>query len=245
MPPLTSGSRSRTSAAVASEMRVAGSSGSARQPSTSVRKITLKAPSACGDGRRRGVRVDVVGAARRGRRRPTPRPGCSPRRCAAARWRRPARSAPTKPMSVSPAASCLPTVNRQAVVAAQPDRRLAVAVDAQHDVLVLLADQDHLGHLDGGLVRHAQAVDELDLHPEPLHVAGDVRPAAVHHDRVDPDVLEQHHVAGELLLELRVGHRRAAVLDHHRLAVELADVRQRLEQGGDVPHDVYSALKRA
>ena len=46
MPPVTSGNRSRTSAAVASEMRLAGSSGSARQPSTSVRKTTLKAPSA-------------------------------------------------------------------------------------------------------------------------------------------------------------------------------------------------------
>ena len=46
MPPLTCGSRSRTSAAVASEMRLSGSSGSARQPSTSVRKITLNAPSA-------------------------------------------------------------------------------------------------------------------------------------------------------------------------------------------------------
>jgi len=38
--------RSRTSAAVASEILVAGSSGSARQPSTSVRKITFAAPSA-------------------------------------------------------------------------------------------------------------------------------------------------------------------------------------------------------
>ena len=50
-------------------------------------------------------------------------------------------------------------------------------------------------------------------------------PAAVHDDRVQPDVLEQHDVAGELLAQRRVGHRRAAVLDDHRLAVELADVR--------------------
>ena len=71
-----------------------------------------------------------------------------------------------------------------AVVAAQPHRGLPVAVDAQHDVLVLLADEHHLRHLDRGLVGHPQALDEPDLHPEPLHVARDVGAAAVHHDRV-------------------------------------------------------------
>ena len=60
---------------------------------------------------------------------------------------------------------------QQPVVAAQPDRRLPVAVDAQHDVLVDLADEHHLGHLDGRLVAHPQAADELDRQVEPLHVA--------------------------------------------------------------------------
>jgi hypothetical protein len=57
-------------------------------------------------------------------------------------------------------------------------------------------------------------------------------------DGIHPDVLEQHHVPREVLLQPRVGHRGAAVLDHHGLAVELPDVRQGLEEGGDVPHDV-------
>ena len=51
---------------------------------------------------------------------------------------------------------------------------------------------------------------------------------------------------------LLVAHRRAAVLDHHGAAVELADVGERLEQGVDVrayvvlglAHVVYSALIR-
>ena len=76
------------------------------------------------------------------------------------------------------------------------------------------------------------------LHAEALHVAGDVGPAAVHHHRVHPHVLEEHHVAGEVLVERGVGHRGAAVLDHHGLAVELPDVRERLEEGCDVPHVV-------
>ena len=44
--------------------------------------------------------------------------------------------------------------------------------------------------------------------------------------------------------ELRLGHRRAAVLDDDGAPVELPDVRERLEQGPDVVHVVYSALMR-
>ena len=71
-------------------------------------------------------------------------------------------------------------LEQPAVVAAQPDRRLPVAVEVQHDVLVELADQHHLRDLDRLLVGHAQALHELDLEPEPLHVVGDLGPAAVH-----------------------------------------------------------------
>ena len=55
-------------------------------------------------------------------------------------------------------------------------------------------------------------------------------PSAVDDDRVQPHVLEQHHVGGERLAEGLVAHRGAAVLDHHRPAMELPDVRERLEQ---------------
>jgi hypothetical protein len=41
----------------------------------------------------------------------------------------------------------------------------------------------------------------------------DLRPAAVHHDGVHAHQLEQHHVLGEVLLQRRVGHGVAAVLD--------------------------------
>ncbi len=71
----------------------------------------------------------------------------------------------------------------------------------------------------------------------------DLRAAAVHHHRVHADELEQHHVFREVLLQRRIGHRIAAVLDHDGLAVELADVGQGLGQdlglvaGGDVGQD--------
>jgi hypothetical protein len=122
------------------------------------------------------------------------------------------------------------------VVPAQPNRGLPVAAEQQDDVLVLLADQHHLRHLDGGGIGDAQAVHELDPHPESLHVGRDVRPAPVHHHGIHPDVLEQHDVARELLLELLVDHRGAAVLDDHRATMEVADVGERLEESGDVAH---------
>ena len=131
----------------------------------------------------------------------------------------------------------------QSVVAAEADRRLPVAAEPQDDVLVLLADEHHLRQLDRRGVGHALAVDELDLHPEALHVLGDVGAAAVDDDRVHADVLEEHDVARELLLQQVVDHRRPAVLDDHGLAVELPDVGQRFEESLDVTgHVVYSAL---
>jgi hypothetical protein len=129
-------------------------------------------------------------------------------------------------------------VKRRPVVAAEAHGRLPVAVDAEHNVLVLLADEHHLRHLHGGLVGHAQAVHEAHLHAQPLHVRRDVRTAAVHHDGVHADVLEEHHVARELLLQVGIDHGRPAVLDHHRLAVELPDVRERLEERCDISHEV-------
>ena len=62
------------------------------------------------------------------------------------------------------------------------------------------------------------------------------------------DEAQQHDVLGELLLEPRRGHRRAAVLEDHGRPPEAADVRHRLEEGPDgllVPygHVEYSALR--
>ena len=152
---------------------------------------------------------------------------------------------PTKP--TSSALAHRRDLEQPAVLAREPDRRLSVAVEPQHDVGVELAEQHHLRHLDRLGIGDAQALVEAHLHPEPLHVAGDLGAAAVHDHRVQPHVLEQHDVAGERLAQLLVAHRRAAVLDHHRAPVELADVRQRLEKGLDVGvavliHVVYSAL---
>ena len=66
------------------------------------------------------------------------------------------------------------------------------------------------------------------LMPILLQEVADLRAAAVHDDRIHADELQHHDVAREAGLELRLGHRVAAVLDDDRLVVEAPDVRQRL-----------------
>ena len=109
-----------------------------------------------------------------------------------------------------------------------------MAVEAPDDVRVHLAEQHHLRHLDRLGVGDAQPLDEPHLHPEALHVAGDVGTAPVHDHRVEADVLEEHDVGRERLAELLLAHRRAAVLDDDGAAVELPDVGKRLEKCLDV-----------
>ena len=81
-----------------------------------------------------------------------------------------------------------------------------------------------------GCVGDAHAAHEVRLDAELFEHAADLRAAAVDDHRVDADVLQQHDVLREALLELVVGHRVAAVLDDDGLAGEAPDVRQRFEQ---------------
>jgi hypothetical protein len=104
-----------------------------------------------------------------------------------------------------------------------------VPADTEDDVLVLLADEDHLGDGHGLLVGDPEAVDELHRKAEPPRERGDLGTAAVHEHGVHADALQQHHVARELLPQSRCGHGRSPVLDHDGSARELADVGECLE----------------
>jgi hypothetical protein len=85
-----------------------------------------------------------------------------------------------------------------------------------------------LHHFHGFSVGHAHALHKLALLAQSVQRGFNLRAAAVHHHRVHAHQLEQHHVFGKVGLQGRVGHGVAAVLDDDGLAVEFADVRQRL-----------------
>ena len=59
---------------------------------------------------------------------------------------------------------------------------------------------------------------KLALHLQALQHLADLRAAAVHDNRVDADLLEQHDVAGEDIGQLLVAHGMAAVFDDEGLA---------------------------
>jgi len=58
----------------------------------------------------------------------------------------------------------------------------------------------------------------------------DLRPAAVHHDGVDADVLEQRDILQYGLGDVILQHGVSAVLDHHRLPAEDLYIGQGLQK---------------
>ena len=105
------------------------------------------------------------------------------------------------------------------VLARQPHGEGAVLVDQADQLALHLPDQHHpydihrLGRGD------PQAAAELRLDAEPAQHLRDLGSAAVHDDRAEAGEAQEGDVLGEGALEHVVGHRVAAVLHHHDLAV--------------------------
>ena len=121
-------------------------------------------------------------------------------------------------------------LDQVAVLAGQADGEAAGRVDGRDDLLVDRAGEHHLDDVDGLLVGHPQAVDELALDLEALEHPADLRAAAMHHDGVDADLAQQHDVAGEQAEQLLLAHGVAAVLDDEGGAGVAPHVGQRLAQ---------------
>src|SRR5882672_5458039 len=117
-----------------------------------------------------------------------------------------------------------------AVLAGEPHGTAAVQIDQPDDLLVDLAHQHHLDDLHRLGIGHPHPAHEFRLLAQALHEGPDLRAASVDDHRPHPDQPEEDHVAGELLLEVGLLHGRAAILDDQGLALEGADIGQRLEQ---------------
>jgi hypothetical protein len=88
-----------------------------------------------------------------------------------------------------------------AVLAAQADRLAAGFVDEADHLLVDRAGQHHLDDFQRLFVGDAQARRVLRFHADFLEHGLDLRSAAMHHDRIDRGLLQQHDVAGEFARE--------------------------------------------
>ena len=122
----------------------------------------------------------------------------------------------------------LARVDQSSILAGEPHRGPAVAVDEIDDLLVHQAPEHHLDDAHRFVVGDAHAFYELRFLADALEEFADLRTAAMHHDRIHADLLHQHQVPGEAVLELLIDHRVAAVLDDQGLAAVALNVGQRL-----------------
>ena len=131
-----------------------------------------------------------------------------------------------------------------AVLAAEADGLAAGFVDVADQRLVDRACQHHLDDLDGGGIGDAQARGEFRLNAEPLQHGRDLRPAAMHHDRIDGGLFQQHDVAGERLGGFLGAHGMAAIFDDDGFLVIALHMRQRFGQhAGLIMRDDDSARR--
>ena len=126
----------------------------------------------------------------------------------------------------------LARADQVAVLARQADGDPAGPVDRGDDLLVDRAAQNHLDDLDRRLVGHPEPADEIALDLEPLQHLADLRPAAVNHDGVDADPLQQDDVVRELRGERGIAHRMPAVFHHEGAPGIDLHVGQRLGKRG-------------
>jgi hypothetical protein len=106
----------------------------------------------------------------------------------------------------------------------------ALRGDPADDLFVDRPGEDHLDDLDGRLVRDPQAALKGRLDAELVEHAADLRPAAMHDDRLQAGLLEQHDVLGEILGRSRIAHGVAAILDDDHFLIVALHVRQRLDE---------------
>ena len=97
-----------------------------------------------------------------------------------------------------------------------PDRERAVLVDQPDHLPVHLAGEHHPDHVHGLRRGDPQPGPERGLDAQPVELGADLRAAAVHDDRAQPRVPQEHHVLRERGAQRLVGHGVAAVLDARR-----------------------------
>src|SRR5699024_9198246 len=90
----------------------------------------------------------------------------------------------------------------------------AVGVDQSDQVATDLAEKHHANYLHDLRGGHAEPALELALQAHAAKHVGDLRTAAVDHDRLGADGAQEHHVRGEGGLEAVIHHGVATVFDH-------------------------------
>src|SRR5215208_5459099 len=96
--------------------------------------------------------------------------------------------------------------DQPAVFAAEADGHPAVLIDQGDDLFVQLADQHHFDNIQSLAIGDAHAAHETARDAHFVEYLVDLWAAAVHHDRIDADIFEQHDVLGKARFEVLVDH---------------------------------------
>ena len=124
----------------------------------------------------------------------------------------------------------LARTDHAAILAAHADGKRAGTGDQAGDLFVDGAGQHHLDNLHHRRIGDAQPIHERGLDSEALQHRIDLRATAMDDDGVHAHLLQQRDVAAEVLGQVLLAHRMAAVLHHDRRAGVTAQKRQRLRQ---------------
>ena len=135
-----------------------------------------------------------------------------------------------------PSTHQLACLDQPAILAGEPNCATALGIYRRDELLVDRPGEDHLDHFHRLVVGDPQPVDDAALDAEPFEHMGNLRPAAVHDDRVDADLLQQHDIAGERIFGHAVGHGMAAIFDDQGMPGIAPHVRERLRQDGSFDH---------
>ena len=130
-----------------------------------------------------------------------------------------------------------------AVDAADTNSLCALAAENGNDLLVGLADEDHLGITHCLFVGVPQAVYEMGFLADFIEHAGNVGSAAMNDDGVDADELEERNVIHDGLLKFFIDHCVSAILDDEGLTAHLLDVRKRFDEDRS-PVDIVLHVSR-
>src|SRR6056297_360749 len=110
--------------------------------------------------------------------------------------------------------------DQAAVLAGNPDRLAAGAIDRGDDLLVDAPAEHHLHHVHRLRVGYPHAVHKLAGNTQLFQQRANLRPATVHDNRVHANQLHQNNIAGETFVKQRIDHGITAELDHNGLAGE-------------------------
>jgi CheY-like chemotaxis protein len=143
-------------------------------------------------------------------------------------------------LRLDPAARHLAGANEAAILAGQPDGTAARLIDRGDELFVDGSGKHHFDDFHGLAIGDTQPVDKAALDAEPLQHLADLRPAAMNHDRVDPDLLQQDYVARKrivgaaaifrMAVTRKAAHRVAAIFDQDGLTGIAPQIRQSLAE---------------